>query len=704
MCNEKGGYFCAMKITIDIRKTSVMGIVEGLTVILSQHNGGSPSFEQLWASPGEQKKLDIYYREAVNDLELRLSKWLAKSSGQFDLQQAGDDYHLSLTLTDRWNSRLYGLLCNKIQDYLVHYILHGWLSGFEQVEAPGYLEQAQQDALDIERVLLEQDLSFDAFARGSGNDSAKDVSEGGTPTSERQSANDATKDLSDGSTATSERQSASDATKDLSDGSTATSERQSVHDSTKVGGSDAPVAGERNTDNSRVLIHHERMNMSGRLTPRDMCMRPPRKVMEPYDDSNLRRWIIYLQNSVNALRVIIEGGAVIDERYVHTDNNYTNEEKSKLRGLHNYDDSALRALISGKQDIIEDLAAIRSGAAKGNTAYQKPWDGISYADLAADVIMHIQHGVAGFEKTSLLEALIPVAASANNKLADVNFVNSSIETNTATFRGTYNLVSQLSLTVSATQAQIAAVLNTTVQVKDNNDYVFVLIPTADATPTEISRVDRYKYNGSTFAYEWSLNNSSFTAAQWAALNSGITSGLVEKLNLLPTSVQLNSLLNGKVDAVQGKGLSTNDYTNEEKNKLAGLSNYNDAALRALIGDKQDKTSVVPVVFPASGSAAPEEDEIVILSPNTIVEATFVDYMAFAFDSPYNNEKCEYCLKFDVGNSVPSLDLGEEISWAEALTLEANKHYVIVVTYECGALYGDWKSYPVIEQQEEEEEA
>lgn len=684
MCNEKGGYFCAMKITIDIRKTSVMGIVEGLTVILSQHNGGSPSFEQLWASPGEQKKLDIYYREAVNDLELRLAKWLAKSSGQFDLQQAGDDYHLSLTLTDRWNSRLYGLLCNKIQDYLVHYILHGWLSGFEQVEAPDYLEQAQQDALDIERVLLEQDLSFDAFARGSGNDSAKGVSGGGTPTSERQSANDATKDLSGSSTAT--------------------SERQSAHDSAKVGGSDAPVAGERNTDNSRVLIHHERMNMAGRLTPRDMCMRPPRKVMEPYDDSNLRRWIIDLQERISALRLIIENGVVVDGNYVHTDNNYTNEEKAKLRGLRNYDDSALRALISGKQDIIEDLAAIRNGAAAGATAFQKPVDGISYVDLAAEVIMHIQHGAAGFEKASLLETLIPVAASAQNKLADVNFVNSSVETSTATFRGTYNLVSQLSLTVSATQAQIASVLNTTVQVKDNNDYVFVLIPTADATPTEISRVDRYKYNGSTFAYEWSLNNSSFTAAQWATLNSGITSGLVEKLNLLPTLVQLNSLLNGKVDAVQGKGLSTNDYTTEEKNKLAGLSNYNDAALRALIGRKQDKTLVVPVVFPAADATPPgEEAEIVLLHPNTIVEATFVDRMAFAFNIPYNNEKCEYCLKFDVGSTVPSLNLEEEISWAEALTLEANKHYVIVVTYECGALYGDWKSYPVIEQQEEEEE-
>lgn len=36
---------------------------------------------------------------------------------------------------------------------------------------------------------------------------------------------------------------------------------------------------------------------------------------------------------------------------------------------------------------------------------------------------------------------------------------------------------------------------------------------------------------------------------------------------------LKSKLNAKVDKVDGKQLSTNDYTTAEKNKLAGLSNY-----------------------------------------------------------------------------------------------------------------------------------
>jgi hypothetical protein len=46
--------------------------------------------------------------------------------------------------------------------------------------------------------------------------------------------------------------------------------------------------------------------------------------------------------------------------------------------------------------------------------------------------------------------------------------------------------------------------------------------------------------------------------------------------------ELETALGGKVDKVQGKGLSSNDYTNEEKAKLAGLSNYDDTQVRQLI--------------------------------------------------------------------------------------------------------------------------
>ena len=46
-------------------------------------------------------------------------------------------------------------------------------------------------------------------------------------------------------------------------------------------------------------------------------------------------------------------------------------------------------------------------------------------------------------------------------------------------------------------------------------------------------------------------------------------------------------ISGKVDKVQGKGLSTEDYTTEDKQKLAGLSNYDDTGIQNAINRIQN---------------------------------------------------------------------------------------------------------------------
>ncbi len=126
--------------------------------------------------------------------------------------------------------------------------------------------------------------------------------------------------------------------------------------------------------------------------------------------------------------------------------------------------------------------------------------------------------------------LIPEEASDENQLADKAYVNTSVATASATFRGTYNLITDLNLTTAATHADVEAALAAKMTAlsitPDENDYSWVEVPTADDKPTEIARVERYKYNGTAWAYEWALNTSGFTTAQWAAINSGITSELV----------------------------------------------------------------------------------------------------------------------------------------------------------------------------------
>lgn len=116
------------------------------------------------------------------------------------------------------------------------------------------------------------------------------------------------------------------------------------------------------------------------------------------------------------------------------------------------------------------------------------------------------------EVPSDLVQIIPNQASPTNQLADKNFVNSSIATSTAKFMGTFNSLQELEA----------------VQGADDNDYGFVV--SKDSAGNTL--YSRYKYNGTEWLFEYTLNNSSFTAEQWAAIQSGITSGGVAKLNRL----------------------------------------------------------------------------------------------------------------------------------------------------------------------------
>lgn len=58
-----------------------------------------------------------------------------------------------------------------------------------------------------------------------------------------------------------------------------------------------------------------------------------------------------------------------------------------------------------------------------------------------------------------------------------------------------------------------------------------------------------------------------------------------------TKQKVDELLGTKIDKVVGKQLSTEDYTTAEKEKLAGLKNFNDSVLRAMIDGKATKIDV-----------------------------------------------------------------------------------------------------------------
>lgn len=68
----------------------------------------------------------------------------------------------------------------------------------------------------------------------------------------------------------------------------------------------------------------------------------------------------------------------------------------------------------------------------------------------------------------------------------------------------------------------------------------------------------------------------FNGTKWVLVNNKDTEDISQ------IKQQIADLEQNKEDKVEGKGLSTEDYTTQEKNKLASLQNYNDSGVRELI--------------------------------------------------------------------------------------------------------------------------
>ena len=160
-----------------------------------------------------------------------------------------------------------------------------------------------------------------------------------------------------------------------------------------------------------------------------------------------------------------------------------------------------------------------------------------------------------------INSKIPSQASSTNQLADKEFVNSSIANDAATFQGTFESVNNLPTT----------------NVK-KNDYAFIVTVVSGGNP----EYKRYKYNGTQWLEEFVLNNSSFTANQWTAINSGITDTWIndtnEKLENITSTTIIEitwSELKAKKDAGEltlGQLYRINDYqctTTQSGTKSAG---------------------------------------------------------------------------------------------------------------------------------------
>lgn len=229
-------------ITIKIVKKSVMGVVEGLSATIAQHNP-EVDFQTVWASDGEEAKLDIYYREAITDLENFLARFSSSTTQQFDLQALADDFSITIKTLVSWPPRLSGVLTNQIQNYLVHAILAGWLSDFPDMNHTDYASMGASDLDAIKEILLKKDFSF-AEAERKADDTKKEGS----------SANDTSVRAVDAEAKSQNKLNAEARNEDEVD----------------KDGHSGPKGSERNQDFVSQHFHQDRVDWSGGRPPYDL--------------------------------------------------------------------------------------------------------------------------------------------------------------------------------------------------------------------------------------------------------------------------------------------------------------------------------------------------------------------------------------------------------------------------------------------------
>lgn len=153
--------------------------------------------------------------------------------------------------------------------------------------------------------------------------------------------------------------------------------------------------------------------------------------------------------------------------------------------------------------------------------------------------VHTDNNYTNADKTTLgnVAAAVPAAASAANQLADKAFVAESVQTiaaNPVNFNASGDpFPNKAALSGAASYYNGGAAYT-----PSRGDYAVVLADESAPSPFTGGQV-RYQYSGSSWVYEYGINETPFTADQNAAINSGITTVGVAKLNAVEAGAQVN---------------------------------------------------------------------------------------------------------------------------------------------------------------------
>ena len=225
-----------------------------------------------------------------------------------------------------------------------------------------------------------------------------------------------------------------------------------------------------------------------------------------------------------------------------------------------YNDYYSRSDPQAIRDIVALAADGELNAESKNPLQNQAIAKIVPATASPDNKLIVQSQISGLTAdVETIKNIIPNTASETNELADKNFVNSTVGTNTANY--IYKTESGGEKVPFSSVAELEAYAGTVT----NNDYAFV----TGIDENGNTYYDRYKADVNdgvvTWAKEYRLNNSSFTAEQWAAIQSGITAEKVAQFEGAVSPVDI--VQSGNMSAVTSNavnGALTNLITKEEK--------------------------------------------------------------------------------------------------------------------------------------------
>ncbi len=355
------------------------------------------------------------------------------------------------------------------------------------------------------------------------------------------------------------------------------------------------------------------------------------------------------------------------------------------------------------QPITQDVAQLQSDVAGKQAALSAEQLNAANSGIDSQKVGQIAQNAQDIDS---VKAVIPSQASVSNQLADKGFVNSTVQTSTAHFRGNWETFADVPTDPSLYPADEFGVHE-----PGPNDYMVVRVD-----ETQDGGTWRYKYTGSWatggkngWEVEYPINGTTLTAAQLAALNSGVTNTKVAGYDthvantMIHVTQEQKALWNAKQDAlVAGKYIS---ITPVEKpiidEHTLGLWHLNGDATNAVSGSMLNIEGAGTFVNsnPHFGTASVANSDLSISSSVTTAFTQFtVDWWGL-LSSPNPNGRIYFCF----GNPInlPSAEYyfsASKIWFGSEIAMEPETWHHFAFTFNKGpigfdvVLFVDGKKY------------